>query len=438
MANLVGLLLTLGLMLPCTKGSCLPNSLACKQCIPNGGVEIVSPVAFAHATVYFGSNNNSLFAVRASSGEVTWQFDGASTFSMYSSPVVSPDGQTAFIGSSDKHVYAINAASGQLRWAFETGGFENDVLLSADQHLVLAASNDYSPLSTHLYALDQSSGVKRWAFAINTTYMFIQMLSARVVLLGSNDGHLYALNISDGGLVWASQLSGSPDSKAVQHKSLLILKTLQRAGTQVVAVRSEDGVQAWKSQFYEPAGLGFKPPLVLTSSNGLLFGTGMSTTSLICVSASNGTELWRVKTQGAVLSNPVLGKKIAYFGPTGDPNFYAVDTTTGREQWRASGLPGGNCTQGNTSFGAEATLVDSSTVMMPGYLGGCFPGNLYAFDTSSGRGKWRDGMSWDGYRVQLYSEMQGVAFVSIWKGSLVAVDIASGKQIWEGPATQCL
>ena len=358
-------------------------------------------------------------------GVLKWQSN--QTISSYASPVVSRDGQTIFIGSTDYKVYALKASSGQIRWAFKTGGaVGNRAVLSSDGAIVVVFSFDRK-----LYALDAVTGMKRWVFAVGSGFAVDPVLNVQntsVLLLGSGDGNLYALNVADGFVTWKCAIGGSVDSQIVQDHGMLYFKILTPMGNKLVGVQAADGTLMWTSQPVTHIPLGSpKPPPVLTPGGGLLIGSDVGDGSVRCVSAANGTLLWRVHTGGAVLAPPALDstRTTAYFG-SWDNSVYAVDTQTGQGRWQAFGIPG-------DSFG-NAAVIDGDTVVIPGNSPNF---SIYAFDSVSGKEKWRSETSWDA-SVQLHPAYPRTVFVSLYKLSTLAVDIATGKQLWEGPPSTCL
>jgi outer membrane protein assembly factor BamB len=68
--------------------------------------------------VYVGSDDRSLYALDAATGEARWVY---TTQAPVTSPAVVADG-TVYAGSQDQVLRALDAATGQLRWSFPTGG----------------------------------------------------------------------------------------------------------------------------------------------------------------------------------------------------------------------------------------------------------------------------------------------------------------------------
>jgi hypothetical protein len=68
--------------------------------------------------VYFGSEDNYLYCLNASTGEKIWA--SPTGYWIWSSPAVA-DGNV-YVGSEDYNFYCFNASTGEQKWSFPTGG----------------------------------------------------------------------------------------------------------------------------------------------------------------------------------------------------------------------------------------------------------------------------------------------------------------------------
>ena len=71
---------------------------------------VTSP-AVSDGVVYFGSEDDHLYAVDIKTGKEKWKFESGD--SIYYTPVVS-DG-VVYFGSKDKHLYALDTKTGEYR-----------------------------------------------------------------------------------------------------------------------------------------------------------------------------------------------------------------------------------------------------------------------------------------------------------------------------------
>ena len=112
-----------------------------------------------------------------------------------SSPTISADGSTVFFGSWDNSLYAVDAATGAMKWSFATGGWvRSSPAISADGSTVFVGSDD-----NNLYAVDAATGAKKWSFKTGDLVVSSPAISAdgSTVFVGSRDHNLYALATGD-------------------------------------------------------------------------------------------------------------------------------------------------------------------------------------------------------------------------------------------------
>jgi outer membrane protein assembly factor BamB len=239
-----------------------------------GGFIGSSPLV-ADGRVFFGSQNQDVYALDAASGVERWHFETGKI--VFSSPVVA-DG-VLYVGSNDGNLYALNEATGKERWRFAT---EGPVQSTPAVHggLVFLASFDGK-----VYALDAATGHERWRFETGQPVFSSPVVAAGAVYVGSKDHNVYALDATTGQKRW----------------------------------RFTTGAEVWST------------PAV---SDGTVY-VGSNDHNLYAVDAATGTERWRFTTKAVVSSSPFVADGTVYVGSF-DHNVYAVDARTGRQRWQFS------------------------------------------------------------------------------------------------------
>jgi outer membrane protein assembly factor BamB len=107
-------------------------------------------------------------------------------------------------------------------------------------------------------------------------------------------------------------------------------------------------------------------------ANGKVY-VGSLDGNLYAVDPSTGNEEWRFSTGKGVVTRPELNSGTIYAGGFGG-KLYAVDASTGKEKWSFKG----------ESWIWSKPVINSGTLNV-----GDFEGNLYALDASSGDLKWK-------------------------------------------------
>jgi hypothetical protein len=155
------------------------------------------------------------------------------------------------VGNSDGIVFGLDAQTGSERWRFETAGAAlNSADFGFDRRQISA-----SPV-----------------------------LSEGVVYIGSRDASLYALDASDGALLWA-----------FDEDSAWIITTAAVTEDRVFSARSSSG-------------------------------------NIRAIDRNTGREIWRVEAGAYVYSSPTVAGSTLYIGQ-GDGDFVALDVESGAERW---------------------------------------------------------------------------------------------------------
>ena len=149
--------------------------------------------------VLVGSEDGNLYAYDALvGGDPLWVFRTGDK--IWSTPVVK-DG-IAYFGSHDDSVYAVNIGDGTQKWRFPTGGVvAGKPLLFRD--MIVAGSFDKK-----LYAFDAQTGTKRWELEGNNWFWAGAVANENTIFAPNMDGTIYAVN-GDGNLLWSCDMGSS-------------------------------------------------------------------------------------------------------------------------------------------------------------------------------------------------------------------------------------
>ncbi len=135
--------------------------------------------------------------------------------------------------------------------------------------------------------------------------------------------------------------------------------------------------------------------------------------SVYALDLATGQEKWRFKTDGPVISSPLVTAKTLYVG-SNDGNVYALDITTGQEIWRFA-------TQGEVS---SSPMLMNDTIYV-----GSSDQTLYALDAPTGALRWQ--FATKGAIGFAAAGVGGTVYVGSFDGTLYAVDGESGQLLWQ-------
>ena len=312
---------------------------------PTGGGIVSSPVLL-DGVIYFGSNDNNVYAVAADSGRQLWAH--ATGGPVAATPAVARD--LVYVGSYDGRFYALDARTGATRWKFRTGGerrFEGkgldglqprtqtiadpfDLYLSSP--VVANGTVYFGSGDGNVYALDAATGEARWKFATGDVVHASPAFADGIVYVGSWDSWFYAIDAATGKERW--RFHGGEDP----------------------AVHNQVGFQS-------------SPAVV----DGVVY-TGCRDSNLYALDAKTGAEKWKVFHNGSwVITSPAVTGGKVYYATSDSALYNVVDATTGKSEVQEQG---------------NAWMFSSPAVAGDVVLIGVSNGSLEARDRVSGKVLW--------------------------------------------------
>jgi len=145
------------------------------------------------------STSRGLYALDASNGNVAWRFD--TELPMGNSPTISSG--VVYVGGFDRKLHALNAVTGAYLWSFDgaQAGYDTNPLVVNGK--VILGNRDGS-----MYAIGAHGTINQgqliWKFVSGGSIHLSAAYKNGVVYFAADDNHAYALNASDGSLLWKS------------------------------------------------------------------------------------------------------------------------------------------------------------------------------------------------------------------------------------------
>ena len=162
-------------------------------------------------------------------------------------------------------------------------------------------------------------------------------------------------------------------------------------------------------------------PAVTTTR--VFVGSGDST--LYALDRSNGTPVWTFAAGGPVHSSPAVSHGLVVAATLGG-RIFAVSEASGALRWSVQTgptLPANITPAGEWDLYVSSPVVVDRTVVI-----GAGDGNVYAFDLTTGKERWR--LKTGGKVRATPSVKDGVAVVGSWDGRVYAIDMATGRTRW--------
>jgi outer membrane protein assembly factor BamB len=277
-----------------------------------GGFVGSSP-AIDKGGVFFGSQNQDVYSVDATTGTEKWHFETGKI--VFSSPAVA-DG-VVYVGSHDSNLYALNESSGKERWRAKTDA-EVESSPTVHGNLVYVGSDDGK-----VYAFDRTSGFERWRFETGQPVFSSPTVVGRTLYVGSKDDNVYALDARTGRKLWRFTTGDEVwSSPAVSAGSVFVGSNDHN----VYSLDAATGAERWR---FTTGGTVSSSPAV---ADGVVY-VGSFDHHVYALDARTGKQKWRFLTQDQVFSSPTVADGAVYIG-SHDHNLYALDARTGKMRWR--------------------------------------------------------------------------------------------------------
>lgn len=292
---------------------------------------------------------------------------------------------------------------------------------------------------------DLDSGVKpKWTFKTEDEIRCSPTVFDKIAYIGSYDTNIWALDITNGSLVWKRATEGGIASSPIADKSLKLVFFGSEDGT-YSAVDYKTGRISWSvttgdkirstgriahgyvffgsddGRLYAVlANNGremFKPDIAspirttpFVTDNRVIFG---AESGELFGYELNGMKKWGFRTKKAISSSPFVDLEGVCYVGSFDNFLYALDAESGYSQWR---------------FRTNGPIISSPTVDNNIVYFGSADGKLYAINTQTGKEKW----VFETAKPIVSSPIvhDGTVYFGGTDNNFYAVDVKTGKENW--------
>ena len=316
------------------------------------GAPVHSSPAVVNGVVYFGSEDDNIYALDAQTGAEIWKFKTGSFVD--ASPII-VDG-VLYCGSNDGHMYALDAATGAEKWSFDVRYAVKGAAAYAGGMLYFGA-DDWS-----IHAVDAATGQEKWSRHTKNLILSSPLVYNGVVAIGGMDGNFYCVNaadgharltypthalvpgapVQDGGVLYFGGSTGylyavDPMAKNWPLENVLRKYWLASYLYGIAPKPPELSGYVWSVSIAMFAGPNPGPPVKVDTTSGVtLSGNTLfigANDTLFAVDKNTQQKLWSFKTGDRVLTSAAVAGNAVYFG-SDDGNVYALDQSTGNVLWQ--------------------------------------------------------------------------------------------------------
>jgi outer membrane protein assembly factor BamB len=262
-------------------------------------------------------------------GEVVWIASVEETKrGIHGTPAIANG--AVYVGAYDGALYAFDLDTGDRFFRRKLG----DAIGSSPGYhdgTVYIAVEYYDP-SGAMFGVDAATGAVTWRDGRPTNHPHstcaIDRDAGRLVV-GSNDGNLYAWTYPDLEFAWSFPTGEEIKGPVATYDGGAFFGSWDR---NVYRVDLADGSEEWA---FETGGLVMSGPAVEPATDTVYGGSHDS--HLYALDVETGAERWRFDTGGRITSCPTVTAGHVVVGSY-DGHCYTIDKATGEETWRVAGV----------------------------------------------------------------------------------------------------
>lgn len=295
-------------------------------------------------------------------------------------------GDAAHTGASDAQA---PRSFHRVKWTFATGGriVSSPVI---DAGTIVVGSDD-----GNVYAIDAATGRRRWKYGTGGPVPSTPAVADGVVYVASYDGKIHAIDARTGAPRWKFATGGE---RRFEAKHL-------------------HGFEPKSQTIADPFDVYLSSPVVVQGRVYVGSGDG----NVYALDAASGEVAWTFATGDVVHASPAFADGTIVVGSF-DGDLYALDAATGTLKWRFQGGKDPDI-HNQVGFQSSPAIVDGVVYT------GCRDAKLYAIDFATGRERWHfdNAGSWV---VGAPAVTHGkVIFTTSDSAQYVVLDAATGKPV---------
>ncbi len=249
------------------------------------GGSIAGGIAVADDTLFVGSSDGKLYAVDVSTGRAKGGFEPYATADQIVSTPVVQDG-VVYFGSLDHKLYAIDADTGELKWDFKTGGGV------ASRALIVGGGVYFGSFDSKFYAVYADTGEPKWEqpFEAGNWFWAEALHHDGIIYACSLDHNVYAIDAESGKLASEWDPNPFPTEDQIRSSPVIVGDVLVVASEdgKVYGLDLESGDEVWQSDL-ESSILAS-----LSTAGGIVYVNARNDNTLYAFDGKTGREEWSV------------------------------------------------------------------------------------------------------------------------------------------------
>jgi outer membrane protein assembly factor BamB len=275
-----------------------------------------------------------------------------------SAPIIAQD--KVFVSSMDKHLYAIDLATGKQVWKFQADDELEAAPLYHDDSLYVGSANGA------FYSVNAHTGQQQWVYEVGGKIVGAANIAEYpkthgcVVVFGSYDNNLYALEAETGELVFKHPAESYINGSIAVADNAAVFGSCD-ANIYWVPIADPNAAVTINAGSYVATNPAVDDGVIYAGSyEGVFLAADVKTQKI----------LWQFdESEDAFLSSPAVNNEVVVVGCR-DRNVYCLDRFTGKKRW---------------AFSAQDNFDSSPVICGDKVAIGCDDGRLYLLDIQTGK-----------------------------------------------------
>src|SRR5688572_2128818 len=256
---------------------------------------ITAAPAVSAGKVFVSSNDGKLYALNADNGTEAWNFASEDKISAGAIAIRSPDGTADWIllNGYDGTTRVLNAADGKLVWSYKTDDYINGSPAVVDGRYLVFGGCD-----AQLHVVNLKDGTLVHKIPTSAQIPASIATFGTMAFCGNYANEAVAFDVVGGKVAWVYEDRALPffSSPAVNDRLVLI----GSRDKHLHAINRRTGEAAWK---FQTGGRVEGSPIIF--NDGVVFGS--SDGRLYAANLEGGTELWQLELGEALVASPAFG-----------------------------------------------------------------------------------------------------------------------------------
>ena len=256
---------------------------------------ITAAPAVSSGKVFVSSNDGRLYALNAETGTEVWNFASEDKISAGAITVRSPHGTAdwVLVNGYDGTTRVLNAADGKIVWSYKTDDFINGSPAVVDGRFLVFGGCD-----AQLHVVNLKDGTLVHKIATSAQIPASIATFSTMAFCGNYANEAVAFDVVGGKIAWVYEDRALPffSSPAVNDRLVLI----GSRDKNLHAIDRKTGQAVWK---FQTGGRVEGSPVVF--SDGVVFGS--TDGRLYAANLDGGTELWQLELGESLVASPAFG-----------------------------------------------------------------------------------------------------------------------------------